>query len=75
MKKHLKVPLFVSQMLDLGIYLNPPEIYLLLHNKLPVAERLFRIGFKNDPYCLNCPQAVKADVEHFLCQCERSKAG
>ena len=50
-------------------------LYLLLHNKLPVAERLFRIGFKNDPYCLNCPQAVIADVEHFFCQCERSKAG
>ena len=29
-------------------------LFLLLHNKLPVKERLFRIGMKHDPYCLKC---------------------
>ena len=27
-------------------------LFLLLHNKLPVKERLFRIGQKHDPYCI-----------------------
>ena len=29
-------------------------MYLLIHNKLPVQERLFRIRLKNDPYCMAC---------------------
>merc|ERR1712240_476423 len=29
-------------------------MYILIHNKLPVPERLFRIRVKNDPYCLIC---------------------
>ena len=29
-------------------------MFLLLHNKLPVKERLFRIRLKPDPYCLRC---------------------
>ena len=45
-------------------------MYLLIHNKLPVQERLFRIRQKNDPYCLTCVGAEIADVEHFFSQCE-----
>ena len=50
-------------------------IFLLIHNKLPLPERLFRIGVRSDPYCPYCPNAVIADVEHFYCNCERSKLG
>ena len=45
-------------------------MFLLLHNKLPVMERLFRIKLKPDPYCLRCPQAEINDVVHFFCKCE-----
>ena len=45
-------------------------MFLLLHNKLPVMERLFRIRLKPDPYCLRCPQAEINDVVHFFCKCE-----
>jgi hypothetical protein len=50
-------------------------LFLLIHNKLPVPERLFRIGVKNDPYCLHCPGAEVADVEHFFCACKRTCEG
>ena len=36
---------------------------------------MFRIGVKLDPYCSFCPDAVIADVEHFFCNCERTKLG
>ena len=42
-------------------------MFLLIHNKLPVSERLFRIGVKVDPYCPHCPGTVTADIEHFFC--------
>ena len=29
-------------------------MYLMLHNKLPVVERLFRIRLRPDPYCKSC---------------------
>ena len=45
-------------------------LFLLLHNKLPVKERLFRIGLKNDPYCVKCPGAEINDIVHFFCSCE-----
>ena len=45
-------------------------LFLLLHNKLPVKERLFRIGLKNDPYCLKCTGAEINDIVHFFCTCE-----
>ena len=45
-------------------------MYLLIHNKLPVPERLFRIRVKNDPYCQTCVGAVIADSEHFFTKCE-----
>ena len=46
-------------------------LFLLLHNKLPVRERLFRIGLANDPYCEFCPGGEVCDVEHFFCSCSR----
>ena len=45
--------------------------FLLVHNKLPVTERLFRVGLKIDPYCNACPGAVICDLEHFFCSCIR----
>ena len=44
-------------------------LFLLLHNKLPVKERLFRIGLKHDPYCLKCAGAEVCDIVHFFCTC------
>ena len=46
-------------------------MYLLVHNKLPIRERLFRIGLANDPYCEYCPGGIISDVEHFFCSCSR----
>ena len=48
-------------------------LYLLVHNKLPIPERLFRIGLKQDPYCRVCVGAEICDVEHFFCSCERTR--
>ena len=45
--------------------------FLLVHNKLPVLERLFRVGITNDPYCILCPGAVICDTEHYFCSCVR----
>ena len=45
-------------------------LFLLLHNKLPVRERLFRIGLKHDPYCIKCAGAEIHDIVHFFCTCE-----
>ena len=38
--------------------------FLLVHNKLPLKERLFRIGLSIDPYCEYCLSAEVCDVEH-----------
>ena len=46
-------------------------VFLLIHNKLPVRERLFRIGLATDPYCEVCLAAIVCDVEHFFCSCSR----
>ena len=46
-------------------------LFLLLHNKLPVKERMFRIGLAVDPYCDFCPGAVICDVVHYFCTCLR----
>ena len=46
-------------------------LYLLIHNKLPVRERLFRIGLVVDPYCSACVGAEICDIEHFFCSCPR----
>ena len=45
--------------------------FLLVHNKLPVFERLFRVGITNDPYCTYCPGAIIDDTEHYFCSCVR----
>ena len=45
-------------------------LFLLLHNKLPVKERLFRIGLNNDPYCNKCAAAEVNDIVHYFCTCE-----
>ena len=44
-------------------------LYLLIHNKLPVKERLFRIGLNVDPYCPVCPGGIFCDVAHYFCAC------
>ena len=44
-------------------------LFLLLHEKLPVQERLFRIGLRHDPYCLKCAGAEVHDFVHFFCSC------
>ena len=46
--------------------------YLLIHNKLPTRERLFRIAVKPDPYCCECPGAEISDLEHIFCSCLES---
>ena len=46
-------------------------LFVLIHNKLPVRERLFRIGLVVDPYCQKCPGGTVEDLEHFFCSCER----
>ena len=45
--------------------------YLLVHNKLPVQERLFRINLSKDPYCPFCQTASFQDVFHFFTLCAR----
>ena len=44
---------------------------LLVHNKLPVKERLFRVGLARDPYYDFCEAAVIQDTQHYFTQCER----
>ena len=48
-------------------------LFLLIHDKLPVKERLFRIGLKPDPYCLICPAALEGNREHFFSGCIMTK--
>ena len=45
--------------------------YLMVHKKLPVQERLFRIQLSRDPYCLWCTNAVEQDISHFFISCGR----
>ena len=47
--------------------------FLMVHNKLATNERLFRIGMRNDPYCVYCPAATICNTEHFFCHCIRVK--
>ena len=47
-------------------------MFLLLHNKLPVPERLFRIRLRPDPYCLSCVGAEIGDAVHFFCTCQKT---
>ena len=43
---------------------------LMLHNKLPVQERLFRINLSRDPYCPSCSVASIQDIDHYFTSCE-----
>ena len=58
-------------------YLTSPAreiLFLLVHNKLPVRERLFRINVAVDPYCEYCLENTGAeicDLEHYFCSCSR----
>ena len=52
---------------------NRDVMFLLLHNKLAVPERLHRTGFRNLPYCTHCPGNKISDVEHYFCHCLRTK--
>ena len=38
--------------------------FLLVHDKLPVKERIYRIGLSRDPYCDFCDAAVVQDTLH-----------
>ena len=65
--KRLHLPFLFAEIREL--------FFLLLHNRLPVKERLFRIGMTTEPFCDYC-LAVKSinsicDMEHFFCQCLR----
>ena len=51
-------------------------LYLLSHRKLPVKERLFRIGLLVDPYCEICIEICQSqdaivDFEHYFCSCQK----
>ena len=49
-------------------------LFLLLHDKLLVRERLFRISQAADPYCTSCLDhygAIVCDVDHYFCSCPR----
>ena len=46
--------------------------YLMVHNKLPVQERLFRINLSRDPYC-SCSSAAVQDTSHFFSTCDRTR--
>ena len=51
-------------------------LYLLIHNKLPVKERMFRIKLANDPYCSWCladTQGVICDRAHMFSSCAKIK--
>ena len=52
-------------------YGNRDILLRLIHNKLPVQERLCRIGLSNDPFCLFCTGQIVADRVHFFCGCVR----
>ena len=46
--------------------------FFMIHNKLPVQERLFRINLSRDPYC-SCPAAAVQDICHFFSQCDKTR--
>ena len=44
---------------------------LLIHNKLPVPERLHHINVRTDPYCEVCDGTPASDITHFFSACSR----
>ena len=43
--------------------------FLLVHDKLPVKERIYKIGLAKDPYCDFCDAAVFEDTQHYFARC------
>ena len=58
----------VNEVLDPSI---SDTLLLLIHNKLPTAERLHRIGVRDTSFCLVCPGGIVEDAVHFFCECVR----
>ena len=48
-------------------------LFLLINNKLPVQERLNRIGVVDSLHCLYCPGSVINDVTHYFTSCLRTE--
>ena len=44
-------------------------LFLLVHNKLPTQERLFRIRSVQEPYCERCNGKMIGDLVHYFCLC------
>ena len=47
-------------------------LFLLVHDKLPLRERLFRIGIEKDPYCVSCIkefECFSSDRQHVFLLC------
>ena len=59
----IQLPVLESSMRDI--------MYLLVHNKLPVRERLYRAGLVNDPNCNACPSLPVCDKAHYFTSCVR----
>ena len=47
-------------------------MYLLVNTKLPVPERLHRVGKGFTPHCIQCPGII-SDICHFFCSCLRTR--
>ena len=47
--------------------------YMVVHNKLPTQERMFRIGVTKEQYCTECPGTQTVDADHFFCSCLKVK--
>ena len=58
----------VSGFFDPGVR---DTLLLLIHNKLPTAERLHRISVRDNNVCKVCPGGKVEDVVHFFCECVR----
>ena len=59
-----------SRLSSLKINMQVQETsFLLVHNKLPVKERIYRIGLARDPYCDFCDTAVFEDTQHYFARC------
>ena len=56
-----------SRLKSLDVNMNVHETsFLLIHDKLPVKARIYRIGLARDPYCDYCDVAVFEDTQHFF---------
>ena len=63
--RRLNLPLIDSELRE--------TLFLLIHNKLPTRERLFRVYLMPDPYCKYCldfgGSALIGDLRHLFCDC------